>query len=71
MAKIQEVQLNSQTNAEMFATQQLSTELTNAMPEITAQAQQAAQQTQEAIDSGTFDATALQPDTKAQAIYTV
>ncbi len=71
MAKVQEVQLNSQTNAEMFATQQLSKELTNAMPEITAQAQQAAQQTQEAIDSGTFDASALQQDTKAQAIYTV
>ena len=70
-AKLQEVQLNSQTNAEMLAVQQLNTELTNAMPEITAQAQQAAQQTQEAIDNGTFDVGALQQKTKAQPIYTV
>lgn len=70
-AKLQEVQVNSQTNAEMLAVQQLNTELTNAMPEITAQAQQAAQQTQEAIDNGTFDVDALEQKTKAQQIYTV
>ena len=70
-AKLQEVQLNSQTNAEMLAVQQLNTELTNAMPKITAQAQQAAQQTQEAIDNGTFDVGALEQKTKAQPIYTV
>lgn len=70
-AKLQEVQLNSQTNAEMLAVQQLNTELTNAMPDITAQAQQAAQQTQEAIDNGTFDVGALEQKTKAQPIYTV
>ena len=70
-AKLQEVQVNSQTNAEMMAVQQLNSEMTAAMPQITEQAAQAAQATQESIDNGTFDPTALQQETKAQPIYTV
>ena len=45
LAKIQEVQLNSATNAEMFAVQSLNAELTQAMPGIQQQATQAAAQT--------------------------
>lgn len=71
MVKLQEVQLNSQTNAEMMAVQQLNSEMTAAMPQITEQAAQAAQATQESIDNGTFDPSALQQETKAQPIYTV
>ena len=70
-AKLQEVQVNSQTNAEMLAVQQLNSEMTAAMPQITEQAAQAAQATQESIDNGTFDPSALQQETKAQPIYTV
>jgi hypothetical protein len=70
-AKLQEVQVNSQTNAEMMAVQQLNSEMTAAMPAITEQATQAAQATQESIDNGTFDPSALQQETKAQPIYTV
>lgn len=70
-AKLQEVQVNSQTNAEMMAVQQLNSEMTAAMPQITEQAAQAAQATQESIDNGTFDPSALQQETKAQPIYTV
>lgn len=70
-AKLQEVQVNSQTNAEMMAVQQLNSEMTAAMPQITEQAAQVAQATQESIDNGTFDPTALQQETKAQPIYTV
>jgi gas vesicle protein len=60
MSKLQEVQLNSATNAEMFAVQQLNAELTQAMPQIQQQAQEAVQQTQDAIDNGTFGTEALQ-----------
>ena len=70
-AKLQEVQVNSQTNAEMMAVQQLNSEMTAAMPAITEQAAQVAQATQESIDNGTFDPSALQQETKAQPIYTV
>lgn len=70
-AKLQEVQVNSQTNAEMLAVQQLNSEMTAAMPQITEQAAQAAQATQESIDNGTFGPSALQQETKAQPIYTV
>ena len=70
-AKLQEVQVNSQTNAEMMAVQQLNSEMTAAMPQITEQVAQAAQATQESIDNGTFDPSALQQETKAQPIYTV
>ena len=70
-AKLQEVQVNSQTNAEMMAVQQLNSEMTAAMPQITEQAAQVAQATQESIDNGTFDASALQQETKAQPIYTI
>lgn len=70
-AKLQEVQVNSQTNAEMMAVQQLNSEMAAAMPQITEQAAQAAQATQESIDNGTFDPSALQQETKAQPIYTV
>ena len=42
LLKIQEVQVNSSTNAEMFAVQQLSSEVSQAMPEIQQQAMQAA-----------------------------
>ena len=70
-AKLQEVQVNSQTNAEMLAVQQLNSEMTAAMPQITEQAAQVAQATQESIDNGTFDPSALQQETKAQPIYTV
>ena len=42
LLKIQEVQINSSTNAEMFAVQQLSSEVSQAMPEIQQQAMQAA-----------------------------
>ena len=40
LAKIQEVQVNSQTNAEMYAVQELSSELNQALPQIQQQAQQ-------------------------------
>lgn len=52
LMKLQEVQLNSTTNAEMFAVQQLSAEVSQAMPQIQQQAVQAAQETQAIIDSG-------------------
>lgn len=42
LAKIQEVQINSSTNAEMYAVQQLNTEMTKAMPNIQQQAMEAA-----------------------------
>ena len=42
LAKLQEVQLNSATSAEMFAVQSLSAELTQAMPQIQQTAQDAA-----------------------------
>lgn len=42
LMKLQEVQLNSATNAEMFAVQSLSAELTQAMPQIQQTAQDAA-----------------------------
>ena len=42
LVKIQEVQVNSSTNAEMFAVQQLSSEMTKAMPNIQQQAMEAA-----------------------------
>ena len=45
LAKIQEVQLNSTTNAEMYAVQSLNAELTQAMPQIQQQVTQAATQT--------------------------
>ena len=45
LAKLQEVQLNSQTNAEMMAVQQLSSELTQAMPQIQKDAADAVQKT--------------------------
>lgn len=70
-AKLQEVQVNSQTNAEMLAVQQLNSEMTAAMPTITEQAAQVAQATQESIDNGTFDPSSLQQETKAQPIYTI
>lgn len=72
LMKIQEVQLNSATNAEMFAVQSFNSELSAAMPGIAQQAQEAATQAmmQPAPAQGT-DVTALQPETKAQAIYTV
>lgn len=47
LAKIQEVQLNSQTNAEMMAVQQLSSELAQQMPQIQADAAAAVQQAME------------------------
>lgn len=52
LMKLQEVQLNSTTNAEMFAVQQLSAEVSQAMPQIQQQAVQAAKETQSIIDSG-------------------
>ena len=42
LMKVQEVQLNSATNAEMFAVQTLNQELTAAMPQIQQQATDAA-----------------------------
>ena len=45
LAKIQEVQVNSQTNAEMAAVQQLSAEITQAMPQIQQDAQNAVAET--------------------------
>lgn len=42
LVKIQEVQVNSSTNAEMFAVQQLSSEMTQALPQIQQQAMEAA-----------------------------
>ena len=42
LMKLQEVQLNSATNAEMYAVQSLSAELTQAMPQIQQTAQDAA-----------------------------
>ena len=53
MMKIQEVQLNSQTNAEMMAVQSLNMELTQAMPEIQQEAENAATATQNEIDAAT------------------
>ena len=47
LAKIQEVQVNSQTNAEMMAVQQLSSELAQQMPQIQADAAAAVQQVME------------------------
>ena len=44
LTKVQEVQLNSSTNAEMFAVQTLNQELTAAMPQIQQQATNAATQ---------------------------
>ena len=45
LARIQEVQVNSQTNAEMAAVQQLSTEISQAMPQIQQDAQNAVAET--------------------------
>ena len=45
LVKLQSVQLNSQTNAEMMAVQQLSSELTQAMPQIQKDAADAVQKT--------------------------
>ena len=42
--KVQEVQRDSTTNAEMMATQQLSMEMTQAMPQIQQEAANAAQE---------------------------
>ena len=42
LVKIQEVQVNSSTNAEMYAVQQLNTEMTKALPNIQQQAMEAA-----------------------------
>ncbi len=42
LVKVQEVQVNSSTNAEMFAVQQLNAEMTKAMPGIQQQAMEAA-----------------------------
>ena len=50
LMKIQEVQLNSQTNAEMAAVQSLSAELAQSMPQIQQEAQNAAGQTMQAIN---------------------
>ena len=47
LMKLQEVQVNSATNAEMFAVQSLSAELTQAMPQIQQTAQDAAAATME------------------------
>jgi hypothetical protein len=43
LVKLQDVQVNSQTNAEMMAVQQLSSELTQAMPQIQQDAANAVQ----------------------------
>lgn len=45
LARIQEVQVNSQTNAEIAAVQQLSTEISQAMPQIQQDAQNAVAET--------------------------
>lgn len=72
LAKVQEVQLNSATNAEMFAVQSLNSELSAAMPQIQQQAQEAATQAMlQPTPVQGADMSALQPNTKAQAIYTV
>ena len=55
MAKLQEVQVNSMTNAEMMAVQQLNMELSQAMPQIQQDAIKAAQDTQNAIDNGDME----------------
>ena len=71
--KIQEVQLNSQTNAEMFATQQLSMELNQAMPQIQQGVADAVAETEANMDTEPvgLDVSALQQETKQQPIYTV
>jgi hypothetical protein len=72
LMKIQEVQLNSATNAEMFAVQSFNSELSAAMPGIAQQAQEAATQAMmQPTPAQGADISALQPETKAQAIYTV
>ncbi len=72
LMKIQEVQLNSATNAEMFAVQSFNSELSAAMPGIAQQAQEAATQAMmQPTPTQGADMSALQPETKAQAIYTV
>lgn len=53
---VQKRQLDSTTNAEMMATQQISAEIAQAMPEIQRQAQEAAQNAQNIIDSGDIKA---------------
>ena len=53
---VQKRQLDSTTNAEMMATQQISAEIAQAMPEIQRQAQEAAQNAQNIIDSGDMKA---------------
>ena len=53
---VQKRQLDSTTNAEMMATQQISAEIAQAMPEIQRQAQEAAQNAQNVIDSGDMKA---------------
>ncbi len=70
LAKIQEVQLNSATNAEMFAVQSFNSELSAAMPGIAQQAQEAATQAMVQPTQG-MDISAIQPETKQQPIYTV
>ena len=63
LAKIQEVQLNSSTNAEMYAVQSFNQELTQSMPQISAQATQAAAATMaQPIGDMGIDATQLRPE---------
>ena len=71
LSKIQEVQLNSATNAEMFAVQSFNSELSAAMPEIAQQAQEAATQAMMQPTQPGMDMSAIQPTTKQQPIYTV
>ena len=71
LSKIQEVQLNSATNAEMFAVQSFNSELSAAMPGIAQQAQEAATQAMMQPTQPGMDMSAIQPTTKQQPIYTV
>lgn len=71
LSKIQEVQLNSATNAEMFAVQSFNSELSAAMPGIAQQAQEAATQAMMQPTQPGMDISAIQPTTKQQPIYTV
>lgn len=76
LAKIQEVQVNSTTNAEMYAVQTLSQEIQGAMPQIQQAATEAAmaatqQQLPQAQMVQQTDISAIQPETKQQPIYTV
>jgi hypothetical protein len=71
LAKIQEVQVNSATNAEMYAVQSFNSELSAAMPGIAQQAQEAATQAMMQPTQPGMDMSAIQPTTKQQPIYTV